>query len=203
MRACTARPIRVAIVDRHPTVRAGLDAIIAAQPDLVAVGSAADARELWPLLHQARPDVVVLDASPGADALALCLQIKSRLLGPRVVLFATEVTCAAIVPAALAGADALADKAGDVRELLHAIRAVARGEHALAHFTPRLQAQAAARLSLADRAIFAMRLAGTAQREIAATVGLSVHDLDARTTSILATLSNGEEPAPPQRASFG
>ena len=48
-----------------------------------------------------------------------------------------------------------------------------------------------------------MRLAGTAQREIAATVGLSVHDLDARTTSILATLSDGEEPAPPQRASFG
>ena len=80
---------------------------------------------------------------------------------------------------------------------------VARGEHALSHITPRLQAQAAARLSLADRAIFAMRLAGTAQREIAATVGLSVHDLDARTTSILATLSDGEEPAPPQRASFG
>ena len=102
--------IRVAIVDRHPTVRAGLDAILAAQPDLVAVGDAADARELWPLLHRARPDVVVLDASPAPDALALCLQITSRVLGPRVVLFATDVSSAAIVPATLAGADALSTR---------------------------------------------------------------------------------------------
>jgi DNA-binding NarL/FixJ family response regulator len=195
--------IRVAIVDRHPTVRAGLDAIIAAQPDLVAVGGAADGRELWPLLHRARPDVVVLDASPAPDALALCLQIKSRLLGPRVVLFATEVASEAIVPAALAGADAIADKAGDVRELLHAIRAVARGERALPRFTPRLQAQAAARLSLGDRAIFAMRLAGTTPGDIAATVGLSAHDLDARTTAILATLSGADGPTDRRRVSAG
>jgi DNA-binding NarL/FixJ family response regulator len=195
--------IRVAIVDRHPTVRAGLDAIIAAQPDLVAVGGAADGRELWPLLHRARPDVVVLDASPAPDALALCLQIKSRLLGPRVVLFATEVASEAIVPAALAGADAIADKAGDVRVLLHAIRAVARGERALPRFTPRLQAQTAARLSLGDRAIFAMRLAGTTPGDIAATVGLSAHDLDARTTAILATLSGADGPTDRRRVSAG
>jgi DNA-binding NarL/FixJ family response regulator len=195
--------IRVAIVDRQPALRAGLDAIIGAQPDLVAVGGAADARELWPLLHRARPDVVVLDASPAPEALALCLQIKSRLLGPRVVLFATEVASEAIVPAALAGADAIADKATDVRELLHAIRAVARGEHALPRFTPTLQSRAAARLSLSDRAIFAMRLAGTPQSEIAATVGLSVHDLDARTTAILATLSSYERPAEAPRVATG
>ena len=195
--------IRVAVVDRQPTVRAGLDAIVAAQPDLVAVGGAADARELWLLLHRARPDVVVLDASPPAAALALCLQLKSRLLAPRVVLFAAEVASDAIVPAALAGADAIADKGADLRELLHVIRAVARGEHALPRFTPRLQAQAAARLSLADRAIFAMRLAGTAQSEIAATVGMSVHDLDARTTAILATLSSGPEPLAAERMAVG
>jgi DNA-binding NarL/FixJ family response regulator len=187
--------IRVAIVDRHPTVRAGLDAILGAQPDMVAVGAAADGRELWPLLHRARPDVVVLDAGPAPAALVMCLQVKSRPLGPRVVLFAAEVSSEAIVPAALAGADAVADKAGDVRELLHAIRAVARGERALPRFTPRLQAHAAAQLSHGDRAIFAMRLAGTPQSEIAATVGLSVHDLDARTTAILAILSGSGAPA--------
>jgi DNA-binding NarL/FixJ family response regulator len=195
--------IRVAVVDRQPTVRAGLDAIVAAQSDLVAVGGAADARELWPLLHRARPDVVVLDASPAPEALALCLQVKSRLLGPRVVLFGAAVTSEAIVPAALAGADAIADKAADVRDLLHAIRAVARGEHALPRFTPRLQAQAAARLSLGDRAIFAMRLAGTAQSEIAATVGMSVHDLGARTTAILAALSSDRGPLAAERTAVG
>ena len=159
--------IRVAVVDRQHAVRAGLDAIVAAQPDLVAVGSAADARELWPLMHRARPAVVVLDASSGPEALALCLQLKSRPLAPGVVLFADVVTSDAIVPAAVAGADAIADKAADVRELLHAIHAVARGERVLPRFTAHLQAQAAARLSLGDRAIFAMRLAGTPQSEIA------------------------------------
>jgi DNA-binding NarL/FixJ family response regulator len=179
--------IRVAVVDRQPAVRAGLDAIISAQPDLVAVGGAADARELWPLLHRARPDVVVLDASTGPEALALCLWVTSRLLGPRVVLFAIDVSSDAIVPAALAGADAL-DKAADVRELLHAIRTVAHGERALPRITPRLQKDAARRLAPRDHAIFAMRLAGTAPGDIAATIGLTAGELDARSTAILAAL---------------
>ena len=181
--------IRVAIVDRHPTVRAGLDAILGAQPDMVAVGGAADGRELWPLLHRARPDVVVLDASPGPAALALCLQITSRLLGPRVILFASEVTHDKLVPAALAGADAIADKASDVRELLQSIRTVARGEGALPRITPRLQTDAALRLEAEDHAIFAMRLAGTAPGDIAATIGLSAREVDVRSAAILAALA--------------
>jgi len=181
--------IRVAIVDRHATVRAGLEAILGAQPDMVAVGAAAGARDLWPVLHRARPDVVVLDASPGPDALALCLQITSRLLGPRVVLFANDLSNDAVVPAALAGADAIADKAGDVRELLHAIRAVARGEDALPRITPRLQNDAALRLAPQDHAIFAMRLAGTAPGDIAATIGLTTRELDVRSAAILAALA--------------
>jgi DNA-binding NarL/FixJ family response regulator len=181
--------IRVAIVDRHPTVRAGLEAILGAQPDMVAVGGAAGRRELWPLLHRARPDVVVLDATTGPDALALCLQITSRLLGPGVVLFVTDVTHDKLVPAALAGADAIADKAGDVRELLHAIRAVARGEEALPRITPRLQNDAAVRLEAEDYAIFAMRLAGTAPGDIAATMGLTAREVDVRSAAILAALA--------------
>jgi DNA-binding NarL/FixJ family response regulator len=87
--------------------------------------------------------VVVLDAHPLGDALALCLQIKAGLARPRVVLFASEVRTAAIVPARLAGADGIVDKTADVRELLHAIRAAAGGESALPRITPRLQTDAA------------------------------------------------------------
>jgi DNA-binding NarL/FixJ family response regulator len=181
--------IRVAIVDRHPTVRAGLEAILGAQLDMVAVGGAADRRELWPLLHRARPDVVVLDASPGPEALALCLQITSRLLAPKVVLFASDVRHDRIVPAALAGADGIADKTGDVRELLQSIRAVARGEGALPRITPRLQNDAALRLEAHDHAIFAMRLAGTAPGDIAATIGVTAREVDVRSAAILAALA--------------
>jgi DNA-binding NarL/FixJ family response regulator len=194
--------IRVAVVDRHPTVRAGLDAILGAQPDMVAVGGAAGGRELWPLLHRVRPAVVVLDADPLGGALELCLQMKAGLARPRVVLHASEVRTAAIVPARLAGADGIVDKAADARELLHAIRTAAGGESALPRITPRLQTDAAMRLAPQDRAIFAMRLAGTSAVDIAATMRLDAEALEARTAAILATLSRpelvvvGEHPAP-------
>jgi hypothetical protein len=44
---------RVAILDPHPAVRAGLEAMLPA--DLVPVGSAAERRQLWPLLYRTDP----------------------------------------------------------------------------------------------------------------------------------------------------
>ena len=75
-----------------------------------------------------------------------------------------------------------------------AIRTVARGERALPRITKRMQAQAAALLGMDDRAIFAMRLAGTAPGDIADTVGLSVRELEASGARIIALLAS-ETPA--------
>jgi DNA-binding NarL/FixJ family response regulator len=191
--------IRVAVLDPHPAVRAGIEAVLATQPDLTPAGSAADAQELWPLLNRSRPDVLLLDQRARCgEGLVLCRRVKAPLLAPRVVLCAAHAHADLIVPATLAGADALVDKSADLRELLAAIRAVAAGRRTLPRITPRLQARAAARLGPVDRAVFAMRLAGTSPRDIATTVGLGGHELDARLSAILAALA-GEEPvaAPP------
>jgi DNA-binding NarL/FixJ family response regulator len=73
--------IRVAVLDDHPAVRAGVQAILAPEPDLISVGSAANEEQVWPLLRRTRPDVIVLGFHhPGRDGLALCLDIKP---GPR------------------------------------------------------------------------------------------------------------------------
>lgn len=190
--------IRVAVLDRHPAVRAGIAATLQAQPDMAPAGSAAHPSELWPLLYRTDPDVLLLDHDlRSGDGLALCLRITSRPLAPYVVICASDGATSAIVPATLAGAGALVDKAADLRELLHAVRAVARGERVLPCITPPLQARAAGRLDARDRAIFAMRLAGTAPRDIAATVGLSAAELDARTAAIVARLAAADDPAPP------
>ncbi len=185
--------IRVAILDRHPTVRAGAEALLRGQHDLVPVGSAADPQALWTLLNRTRPDVVLLGLEGhGGDELGLCLRIRTRLLGPRVVLHVAEPSTELIVPATLARADGMVGKAAEVRELLHVLRAVAGGEPLLPALTPRLQADAGARLDPHDRAIFAMRLAGTRSRDIATTVGLSGPALDARVRSLIATLADPE-----------
>ena len=172
---------RVATLDHHVAVRTGVEAILHAQHDIEPVGSAGGAHELWPLLHRTRPDVVVL------DSLELCLRVKARRLGPRVVVYSASGDDA-VVAARLAEADAIVDKGADVRELLEAIRAVARGERALPKITRRLQVQAAERLAPRARAIFAMRLAGTPPGDIASTAGLSPRELVSRSAAIVAAL---------------
>jgi DNA-binding NarL/FixJ family response regulator len=167
--------IRVAILDPHPAMRAGLETILHAAPGIVPVGAAGDRHALRPLLYRTDPDVVIV------DDLHVCLALSARL---RVVLYADG---AAIVPAAFAGAAAIVDKAAATHELLAAVR----GERALPPITPRQQRSAAARLGGIDRAILAMRLAGTPDREIATTVGMSRRDLRARYAAILAALRSG------------
>jgi hypothetical protein len=95
----------------------------------------------------------------------------------------------AIVPAAVAGAAALVDKSCGTRELLAAIR----GEQGLPRIMPRLQRRAAARLGGTDRAILAMRLADTPNRDIAATVGMSRAELAGRIAAIVAELQRPGE----------
>jgi DNA-binding NarL/FixJ family response regulator len=63
----------------NPAVRAGLQAILATEPDLQVVGFATDEHALWPVLERTRPAIVVLDLHhPGRDGLALCPQVKRQ-----------------------------------------------------------------------------------------------------------------------------
>jgi DNA-binding NarL/FixJ family response regulator len=177
----------VAVLDPHPVVRAGIASTVNGQRDMTLAGAVADARELGPLLYRARPDVLLL------DRLSLCMRIKRRVPAPRVVIWAVEPTSDLIVPAVMAGADAVADKGGDLIELLDAIRAVARGDAPLPPITPRLQARAGARLGMQDRAIFAMTNAGTSRSDTARVVGLSTAELEFRLAAIVASLSARDE----------
>jgi len=170
--------IRVAILDPHPAMRAGLEAILRDAPGIVPVGAVADRHALLPLLYRADPDVVVV------DQVQLCLTVRARHPRARVVLYAAGAGFDAIVPAAFAGAAAIVDKACGTQDLLAAIR----GEQGLPRITPRLQRQAAARLDGIDRAILAMRLAGTRDRDIAATVGMPRAALAGRVAAIVSSL---------------
>jgi DNA-binding NarL/FixJ family response regulator len=164
---------RVAVLDDHPAVRAGVAAILGPKPDLVLVGSAADEEELWPLLRRARPSVVVLDLHhPGRDGLTLCLQIKRGLHPPAVVLYSATTTPAElVVAAAVAGADAVVRKSATARELVEAIRAAAEAPDAPA-----------------DHAVLAMRLAGDSPAAIGAMLGLTVAAVADRIREIVARL---------------
>jgi DNA-binding NarL/FixJ family response regulator len=183
-----ALPTRLVVLDRHPAFRYGVDAYTKPERDIEVVGSAADTRELWPLLTRLDPDLVLVDYDAGRpDRLALAMRIKARFRA-RVVIAANEPEDELPVLAALTGVDAIVDKSGDPLELLQAIRSVAGAEPALPPVTMRAQALAGARLSEHDRPIFAMRLAGTAPADIAAFAGLRLEELEHRLGTILRAL---------------
>lgn len=146
---------------------------------LAFAGSAAQPRELLPLLYRTDPDVLVL------DELGLVGRVKTEAPRTRVLLYASEPAPELLLAAAVAGADGVIDKAADTRELLRAVR----GERVLATVAPGQHARAASRLDPRDRPIFAMRLAGTSPREIAGVVGLTIAALNERLHAIVAQLS--------------
>jgi DNA-binding NarL/FixJ family response regulator len=182
--------IRVAFLDDHPAVRAGLETILAPEPDLELVGLAAEEDELWPLIRRTHPDVIVLDAHhPGRDGLTLGLEIKHRLQPPAVVLYSATTPATLVVAAAVAGVNAVVSKASDNGALLEAIRAVANAPRPLPPTTPQMKAEAATRLDPADHAILAMRLAGHTLADIGETLWLPVAAIADRIAAIVATLA--------------
>ena len=84
--------IRILVVDDHPALRAGLGAVLEAEPGLVYVGAVAgDHESLWPALDSIRPDVVLLDFHlPQDDGLQMCERIKQRVLAPKVILYSAH-----------------------------------------------------------------------------------------------------------------
>ena len=186
--------LRVAVVDHHPAVRAGLEAILSRHPMISVVGTAADRCELWPLLYRADPKVLVMGRPQRDNAPGLALRVRARHPGCRVVIYSGGEHIA--VASAFAGATALVDRAADERALVDTVVAAGSGERRLPMLSAGMRRRAAESLDPADRAILAMRLAGTASREIAETVGIERGQLDGRFAGILAQLAGRARRAP-------
>jgi DNA-binding NarL/FixJ family response regulator len=194
-RRTTRALIRVAVLDDHAAVRAGLEAIVGSAPGMVSVGSAHDEAELEWLLERTDPSVLILDVHhPGQHGLALSLRLKRRSARPRIVLYSGRGGELLTVAAAVAGVDAVVAKADTERALLEAIRDVARDANRPPPVSLSAQRRAAARLDPADHAILAMRLAGNSWAEIAATLGLTIGEAAERAAAMVIRLTAAGKP---------
>jgi DNA-binding NarL/FixJ family response regulator len=120
--------IRVLVVDDHPVLRAGLEAVLRAEPGFVPVGTAADGQEALRLVRRTRPDVVVLDRRLGdEDGLALCRMLRAEPAPAEIVLYTAAASDPRLAPeAAEAGAAHVVDKAARLDALFDALRLAAR-----------------------------------------------------------------------------
>jgi DNA-binding NarL/FixJ family response regulator len=173
--------IRLLIVDDHPAMRAGLTAVLRAEPGIVPLGTASSEEDLAPMLSRTRPDVVVLDYHlPGADGLKLCRRLKRDPAAPAVLLYSAYADSAMVVPAILAGADGLLNKSAPAPELFNALRAVARGDRVLPPVPRALLESAGARVDAEDLPILAMMVDGTPPAEVADTLRVEPREVARR-----------------------
>jgi DNA-binding NarL/FixJ family response regulator len=129
----TDDPIRVLIVDDQHLVRTGFRLILAAEPDVLIVGEAADGKEAVSLAESVRPDVVLMDVRmPRLDGISATRAIVGLDPAPRVVILTTFDLDEHVYAALEAGASGflLKDVKADV--LADAIRTVHRGDALLA-----------------------------------------------------------------------
>jgi two-component system, NarL family, response regulator NreC len=121
--------IRVVLVDDHAIVRTGLKAVLARASDIEVVGEAADGEEAITLVERLDPDVLVMDVSmPKMDGMETTRELTRRGLRPRVLVLTMHVEEEYLVPLLEAGAAGYLVKSIADRDLVDAVRAVARGD---------------------------------------------------------------------------
>ncbi|MGW5972243.1 response regulator [Streptomyces sp. NPDC055186] len=126
-------PVTVLLVDDEPLVRAGLRAVLEAQPDLEVVGEAADGAAVIPLVRRLRPDVVAMDVRmpllDGIEATRALLRTVEE--PPKILVVTTFENDEYVYEALRAGADGFLLKRARPAEIVHAVRLVAEGESLL------------------------------------------------------------------------
>ncbi|GGW11589.1 DNA-binding response regulator [Streptomyces capoamus] len=196
-------PVTVLLVDDEPLVRAGLRAVLAAQPDIEVVGEAADGAAVIPLVRRLRPDVVAMDVRmPLMDGIEATRAVLRTVPEPPRILVVTTFEDDEYVYAALrAGADGFLLKRARPAEIVHAVRLVAEGDSLL--FPASVRRLAArygngdrparavlerARLTEREAEVLRLMTRGLSNAEIAGRLVVGAETVKSHVSSVLAKL---------------
>ncbi|MEU4675703.1 response regulator transcription factor [Micromonospora sp. NPDC023737] len=131
-----ATPVRVVLADDEAMIRAGVRAILATDPSIEVVAEAGDGRVAVELVRAHRPHVVLLDIRmPKLDGLSAAAEIRRLVPQTAAVMLTTFGEDDHIARALGHGASGFLLKAGDPRELIAGVHAVADGG---AYLSPRV-----------------------------------------------------------------
>ena len=167
--------IRVLLADDQALVRAGFRVLLGTVEDIEVVGEAANGDEAVAMVHEKRPNVVLMDIRmPGLDGLEATRRIVAdkELAGVRVLILTTFEVDEYVFEALRSGASGFVVKDIEPSELLQAVRVVARGDALLSPtVTRRLIAEFAGRPEQRRIAAADLEVLTEREREVMALVG--------------------------------
>jgi len=185
------RRLSVLVVDDHPVVRAGLRAMIDAQPDMETVAEAASGEDAIDLFRRHQPAVTLMDLRmPGMGGVEAIKAIHRSLPSACILVLTTYDGDEDIHRALQAGARAYLLKDMPREELIDTIRAVHAGAHRLSPAVAAHLAEREHQSELTSREIEVVeRIArGMSNKQIAADLGIGEATVKTHVNNIMGKL---------------
>jgi len=189
--------VRILIVDDHAVVRAGLRALLDAEPDFQIVGEAADGQTAVALAGTVSPDVMVIDMNmPGLNGIQVTRQVADKLPNTRVLILTLHADANYLRQALEYGAAGYILKSAVELQIINAIRTVANGDMFIdpamtmtlvrnMSTTSHPPAEHTQELTHRERAILRFVAHGYTNREVAEKLHLSVRTVEGHRANLL------------------
>lgn len=183
------RPTRVMIVDDHPMVAEGIEAILETYDDIDVVGTLSTARDALDRLEGLDPDVVLLDLNmPGITGLAATELLLEARPGTRILILTMHDSPEYISTAMSHGARGYILKDVPTEEIKTAIDTVMAGETYLctgakASLQPRI-ADGREPLTSREQTVLLELAQGKSNRDVAEDLSISVHTVETHRKNI-------------------
>ncbi len=175
--------LRVFICDERPILVAGVRSFLARSPNVEVVGEASPAGAFLPLISEARPDIIIVEAVTGGISLVRCL--VQAFPNARIICLSEQDDSRHVGEALSAGARAFVLKTSPGDSLLRAIEALRRGGQYVEGQGIRIGGRPASgsngrRTVLSEREATVLRLVafGYSSREIAERLGLTAKSVE-------------------------
>ncbi|MGE6918241.1 response regulator [Achromobacter kerstersii] len=123
-------PLRIALLDDHPVVRAGVAAYLSQNRDIVVLGEYESSRDLILAPSTQMADLLLIDYSLGPtemDGISLIKTLRIKFPAARILVLSALYDPATVALALRSGAHGFVGKGGDADEIVRAVRKVAAG----------------------------------------------------------------------------
>jgi two-component system, NarL family, response regulator NreC len=191
------KKIRILLADDHTVVRQGLRLLLIRHPDMDVVGEAASGKDAVALCQQMNPDIAIVDVQmPEMNGVEATRQIRQNGSGANVIILSMHKDAIYVRETLRAGAKGYLLKDAMDKDVVSAVRAVARGEGFLSpgvsatvlddyqkHVTDPLD-----QITNRERQILQLLAEGKTSKDIASELNISVYTVDAHRSRIMKKL---------------